>query len=618
MIQMGSPFRPESYEQGTSREWLVTNGLGGYASATAIGCNTRAYHGLLLAALTPPGNRRLLLSSLDEEVNGQKLANHKYPGVVHPQGFRHLQEFWIDPIPRFCYQVGKTRIEKTIFMINGENTTIISYKIYSGQGRMLVFPLVHSRNFHAASELPEIRQDARTDGTVLQSSTMLTLFSDRASYVPQETIYYNFEYEEEQRRGLAGRENLFSPGYFCLELFGDTNFAIVASTGRTSMADWKMEKKKEETRLKTLVAPVPELARAADAFLVKRGNSSSLIAGYHWFDDWGRDAMIALPGLLLTTGRFKEAKSVLKSFADSMIDGVLPNDLGARSYNTVDASLWFILAVWSHYHYSSDLEFIRELWTRLLEVVNRYSKPGKDFGGDEDGLIVSGPAFTWMDARVNGRPVTPRAGKCCEINALWYSALDRMETLAEALEAPGGPDFSERKEMVLQSYNRFWNSETGCLYDVIDPDDGSIRPNQIIAATVPDLLSLTKRKSILEVVTRDLLTPYGLRTLSPRDPRYVGRYEGGPAQRDGAYHQGSVWPWLLGPYIDAYLSVNGRSDETCLKAEEILGPLLDLDAGGMNTIPEIFDGDQPQRPGGCIAQAWSVAEVLRAWAEAQK
>jgi predicted glycogen debranching enzyme len=250
--------------------------------------------------------------------------------------------------------------------------------------------------------------------------------------------------------------------------------------------------------------------------------------------------------------------------------------------------------------------------------VNRYSQPGKDFGGDEDGLITSGPALTWMDARVDGRPVTPRAGKCCEINALWYYALDRMETLAEALEAPGGPGFSERKEMVLQSYNRFWNSETGCLYDVVDPEDESIRPNQIIAATVPDLLSLTRRKSILEVVTRDLLTPYGLRTLSPRDPRYVGRYEGDPRQRDGAYHQGSVWPWLLGPYIDAYLSANGRSEETRLKAEEILGHLLDLNAGGINTIPEIFDGDQPQRPGGCIAQAWSVAEVLRAWAEAQK
>ena len=618
MMQTAAHFRPESYEQGTSREWLVTNGLGGYASATAIGCNTRAYHGLLVAALTPPGNRRLLLSSLDEEINGQKLANHKYPGVVHPQGFRYLQEFWIDPIPRFRYQVGKTSIEKTISMINGENTTIISYKIHSGQGTMRVFPLVHSRNFHAASELPEIHQDAGIDGTVLQSSTRLTLFSDRACYVPQETIYYNFEYEEEQRRGLAGRENLFSPGYFSLELSGDTNFAIVASTERTSMADWGAEKKKEETRLKALVAPVPELARAADAFLVKRGNSLSLIAGYHWFDDWGRDAMIALPGLLLTTGRFREARLVLKSFAGAMIDGMLPNDLGARSYNTVDASLWFIRAVWSYYHYSGDLEFVRRLWPRLLEVVNRYSQPGKDFGGDEDGLITSGPALTWMDARVDGRPVTPRAGKCCEINALWYYALDRMETLAEALEAPGGPGFSERKEIVLQSYNRFWNSETGCLYDVIDPEDASIRPNQIIATTVPDLLSLTRRKSILEVVTRDLLTPYGLRTLSPRDPRYVGRYEGDPRQRDGAYHQGSVWPWLLGPYIDAYLSANGRSDKTRLKAEEILGHLLDLNAGGINTIPEIFDGDQPQRPGGCIAQAWSVAEVLRAWAEAQK
>jgi predicted glycogen debranching enzyme len=618
MIPTAAHFRPESYEKGTNREWLVTNGLGGYASATAIGCNTRAYHGLLVAALQPPGNRRLLLSSLDEEINGLSLANHKYPGVVHPQGFRYLQEFRIDPIPRFCYQVGKTRIEKTISMINGENTTIISYKIHNGQGKMLVFPLVHSRNFHAASELPEIRQEPRTDGTVLQSSTKLTLFSDRAGYVPQETIYYNFEYEEEQRRGLAGRENLFSPGYFCLELSGDTNFAIVASTWRTSMVDWGTEKKKEETRLTTLEAPVPELAKAADAFLVKRGNSSSLIAGYHWFDDWGRDAMIALPGLLLTTGRFKDAKSVLKSFAGEMINGVLPNDLGARSYNTVDASLWFIRAVWSYYHYSSDLEFVRRLWPRLLEVVNRYTQPGKDFGGDEDGLIVSGPALTWMDARVDGRPVTPRAGKCCEINALWYSALDRMETLAEALEAPGSPDFSERKEMVLQSYNRFWNSETGCLYDVIDPEDASIRPNQIIAATVPDLLSLTRRRSILEVVTRDLLTPYGLRTLSPRDPRYVGRYEGDPRQRDGAYHQGSVWPWLLGPYIDAYLSATGRSDETRLKAEEILRPLLDLNAGGINTIPEIFDGDQPQRPGGCIAQAWSVAEVLRAWAETQK
>ena len=562
MTQNAVPFRPESYEQGAGREWLVTNGLGGYASATAVGCNTRAYHGLLVAALNPPGDRRLLLSSLDEEVNDLGLANHKYPGVIHPQGFRYLQEFWVDPIPRLCYQVGEIRIEKAISMIHGENTTIISYKIHNGQGKMLVFPLVHSRNFHAASELPAIGQEPQTNGTILQSSTRLTLFSDRARYVPKETIYYNFEYEEELRRGLATWENLFSPGYFCLELSGDTNFAIAASTWRTSMVDWVALKKKEEERLKSLTAPVPELAKAADAFLVKRGNSLSLIAGYHWFDDWGRDAMIALPGLLLTTGRFREAKSVLKSFAGSMLDGVLPNDLGARSYNTVDASLWFIRAVWSYYHYSGDLEFVERLWPRLLEVMNRYSQAGKDFGRDGDGLIVSGPAFTWMDARVDGRPVTPRAGKCCEINALWYSALEKMEILAKALKAPGGSDFSESRDRVRISYNKFWNSESGCLYDVIDPNDASIRPNQIIAATVPDLLSLTKRKSILEVVTRDLLTPCGLRTLSPRDPRYAGRYEGDPRRRDEAYHQGTVWPWLLGPYVDAYLSVNGRSEET--------------------------------------------------------
>ena len=229
----------------------------------------------------------------------------------------------------------------------------------------------------------------------------------------------------------------------------------------------------------------------------------------------------------------------------------------------------------------------------------------------EDGLIASGPALTWMDARVDGRPVTPRAGKACEINALWYSGLKNMEALAGALSEPwnSGPAQKAR-----QSYQRFWNSETGCLFDVLDPQDASIRPNQIIAAAIPDLLPMIMRKSVLNMVTRDLLTPYGLRTLSPRDPRYVGRYEGGPGQRDGGYHQGTVWPWLMGPYIDALLSVNDYSPESKITAMEILQPLMELDVGGINTIPEVFDGEEPQRAGGCISQAWSVAEVLRAWA----
>jgi predicted glycogen debranching enzyme len=349
--------------------------------------------------------------------------------------------------------------------------------------------------------------------------------------------------------------------------------------------------------------------------VVERGEGSSIIAGYHWFDDWGRDTMISIPGLLLATGRFAEAKAVLKSFAHVMKGGVLPNDLGASSYNTVDASLWFVSAVCSYYDSSRDMEALKGFWPSLLQVVARYSRREKDFGMDEDGLIVSGPALTWMDARVDGQPVTARAGKCCEINALWYSALRKMEHLAEALDESWDRSLAER---IKQSYRRFWNSDERCLFDVIDPNDPSIRPNQIIAAAVPDLLPISMRRSILETVTRDLLTPFGLRTLSPRDPRYLGRYEGGPRQRDAAYHQGTVWPWLMGPYVDALLSVNDFSEECRIRARAVLQPLLELNAGGLDTIAEVFDGDKPQRPGGCISQAWSVAEVLRAWAKASE
>jgi predicted glycogen debranching enzyme len=303
----------------------------------------------------------------------------------------------------------------------------------------------------------------------------------------------------------------------------------------------------------------------------------------------------------------------LKSFAAAMNDGVLPNDLGANSYNTVDASLWFVRAVGSYFEYSKDLEFVREIWQRLLDVFRRYSRSGEDFGVAEDGLIVSGPALTWMDARLDGRPVSPRAGKCCEINALWYSALIDMQKLCEALDKSPDPGFAELAERVKQGYQRFWNSETGCLFDVIDHEDASIRPNQIIAAGIPDLLPDVMRESILDVVSRELLTPFGLRTLSPRDPRYAGRYDGDPRRRDGAYHQGTVWPWLMGPYIDALLSVRGRSEPILGEARELLRPLITMHAGGINTLPEVFDGDMPQRPGGCISQAWSVAEVLRAW-----
>ncbi|OPY54756.1 MAG: Amylo-alpha-1,6-glucosidase [Methanosaeta sp. PtaU1.Bin112] len=617
----GFSFRPQGYEDGSGREWLLANGLGGYASATAVGSNTRAYHGLLVAALKPPVDRWLLLSSLDEELEGVQLANHQYPGVIHPQGFKYLQEFRCDPFPRFCYKIESCLIEKTVFMIRGENTVIINYRIKNGKGMMRILPLVHSRSFHAACSLPGMMQEPLFKGTAIRSKIRpeirLNILSDGPNYAPQDTIYYNFEYEAERLRGLASKEDLLCPGSFEIKLSGDSCFAIAASTWRNAMPDWRAEQEKEKERLKGLIAPVPDLAAAADTFLAKRGEGKSLIAGYHWFDDWGRDAMISLPGLLLCTGRFEDAKHVLRSFAAAMKEGVLPNDLGAGSYNTVDASLWFVRALGRYFAYSKDLEFVREIWPRLVEVFTRYSRPegisGGDFACQEDGLIASGPALTWMDARLDGQPVSPRSGKCCEINALWYSALRDMQKLTDALGRSQDIEFASLAEEVKKSYLKYWNSETGCLFDVIDHEDASIRPNQIIAAGIADLLPDVMKMSIFDVVTRELLTPFGLRTLSPRDPRYIGRYEGDMRHRDGSYHQGTVWPWLMGPYIDALLIVQGRSQAALAQARELLRPLIEMQSGGIGTIPEVFDGDCPHRPGGCISQAWSVAEVLRAW-----
>jgi predicted glycogen debranching enzyme len=605
----GTSLRPRSYAEGASKEWLVANGIGGYASTTAVGANTRAYHGLLVAALAPPADRRLLLSSLDEKCGGISLANHQYPGTIHPQGFLALEGFRLDPFPCFLYRAGDARVEKTVFMIHAENTVLIRYQI-SGQGRMVIRPLVHFRSFHSAAPLPTIRQEQLPQGAVLSSEGKLYLLSDAADYLPDEVVYYSFEYQAERERGLPWRENLLSPGRFELEAKDKTTFSIMASTWRRSMADVEEELRREILRLRALQAPEQRLAVAADSFLVQRGNGRSIIAGYHWFDDWGRDAMISLPGLLLSTGRLQEARAVLRTFAASAKGGVLPNDMGAGSYNTVDASLWFIQAASSYFRRSCDLELFGQLWPSLVSIVRRYSNVGQDFGMSSDGLVSCGPALTWMDARVDGQPVTPRAGKCCEINVLWYSDLEKMKEMAAALDEPweeGG-----LAERVKESFQRFWNPERGCLFDVLDPEDASVRPNQVLAAAVPGLLPEIKRRSILDVVTRELLTPYGLRTLSPRDPRYVGRYEGGPAQRDAAYHQGTVWPWLIGPYVDALLSVNEGSRESREMARGALAPLLALDSGGIGTLPEVFDGDPPHRPAGCISQAWSVAEVLRA------
>lgn len=604
------------YTDGVSREWIVTNGLGGYASSTSIGANTRAYHGLLIASLDPPVDRWLLLSSLDETVNGIELANHQYPGVVHPQGFRHLVSFTAEPVPTYLYRVNDVDVTKQVFMVHGENTTVVRYRI-SGDAHIRIMPLVTSRCFHAVSGRPEIKQEASERGTLLRSRCGLHLFSDRARYVRNEVWYRNFEYEVERARGLGWTEDLLCPGWFEADAKKELDLRITASTGMVGADDSMLEAelKRRIGLLSTLPGELRSLAIAADSFLVRRGSGMSIIAGYHWFDDWGRDAMIALPGLLLCTGRFDDARAVLRTFSEQTRNGLVPNDLGAGSYNTVDASLLFIRAVCEYHRFTSDSSFIRELWPVLLEIIECYT--GRTSVGymDSDNLISSTEGATWMDARVDVRCVTPRAGKCVEVNALWYEALRSLEELSEDMSLEWR--WHGLAERVRRSFRRFWNP-AGYLYDTIDPHDGSVRPNQVIAVAFSrGLLSLERTRMVVRNATEELLTPYGLRTLSPTDPSYRGRYEGSPRERDSAYHQGTVWPWLIGPYITAYLRANRYSRRSRMHAISLLKPLLEERRYGMGTIAEVYDGDPPHRPGGCISQAWSVAEVIRAFLEAR-
>jgi predicted glycogen debranching enzyme len=622
-------FTPKSRDEGLAREWLVTNGLGGYSSSTILGSNTRSYHGLLVAATDPPTERTLLLSSLDEDLTTEsgryELASHQYPGTIYPEGFRHLAEFRSDPIPTFIYRTGDGAVvEKKVFMIFGENTTVVRYEI-EGDGLFRVVPLVNCRSFHVASAAPGMEQmehppEGEGCGVRLRSGCDLFLVSDRGRYVTEELWYRNLEYEEERRRGLAWREDAFSPGRFELSVEGHQTLSIVASMDRSSAAGTDELLIREVGRVERLKGDgrrdprFRHLSVAADQFLVERGAGKSIIAGYHWFNDWGRDAMISLPGLLLTTRRFGEARAVLATFAGAMKDGLLPNDFGANCYNTIDAALWFFWALHRYWEYSGDVGLVRELFPDLLTIVDRYSKETPGSFSDADGLISSEPGLTWMDAKVGSEFVTPRAGKACEINALWYNALSVMEAFSEELVEDWDGGLAEK---VGESYHKFWNPETGCLYDLIDRKDPAIRPNQVIAASLPFTpLDAGEVRGIVGVATEELLTPYGLRTLSTEDPAYIGRYEGCPAERDGAYHQGTVWPWLMGPYITARMKVGRRSKRERDEAREILKPLLGLDGQiGVGTICEVFDGDEPHLPGGCISQAWSVGETMRAWSE---
>jgi len=638
----------------SGKEWLETNGLGGFASATIIGLNTRRYHGLLVAATKPPVGRCVLLSKVEETLKiGEArfdLAANRYPGVVHPEGFRYLKEFRLDPFPVFTYEVEGVEIEKSVFMIAGENSTVIRYELKknnhpqaSAKLSLEVRPLIAFRDYHSTThENGSLnRTVAQTRGLVAVTPYVglptLYLAHNDAEIEKTGDWYRNFEYDAERERGLDFQEDLFNPMVLRFDLRVRRQASLIASTESRDSALVDEYRLAEITRRRkvTMTSPVDDdfaqtLTAAADQYIVSRGDQKTVIAGYHWFSDWGRDTMIALPGLTLPTGQYEVARSVLRSFAQHVDQGMLPNrfpDSGETpEYNTVDATLWFFEATRKYLAYTGDLKFVRnELYPVLADIIAWHVR-GTRYGikVDPSGLLSSGEPgvqLTWMDAKVGDWVVTPRRGKPVEIQALWYNALCIMEDLARrAGDETARQRYRSMATIASWSFNRlFWNDKAGCLYDVTNgaPPDPSIRPNQIFAVSLfYSMLSAERAKSVVEKVGEQLLTPCGLRSLAPSDPQYRGRYTGGPVDRDGAYHQGTVWPWLLGPFITAFVKVNEGSMEASKQAAEWLAPLHEhLSDAGLGHISEIFEGDAPHRPCGCIAQAWSVAEILRAYVE---
>jgi predicted glycogen debranching enzyme len=630
------------------REWLETNGLGGFASSSIVGLNTRRYHGLLVAATLPPVGRTVLLSKFDETVivDGQRfeLSANQYPGVVHPQGFNYLKRFRLNPFPIFTYEIAVGEIEKSVFMVHGQNTTVVQYRAnFPGKRVELeVRPLIAFRDFHSTThENSALNPKVIFDNgmaSIAPYTGLPRLYLAHNAIDTQRTgeWYRNFEYAVEQERGLDFREDLFQPMLLRVDLSTQPTATLIASTERHPVLEAEEMREGEIGRRRNVANAAPAdrdfvraLTTAAHQYVVARKDGQTIIAGYPWFSDWGRDTMISLPGLTLVTGRYDTARQILEEFAKFISEGMLPNcfpDAGAQpEYNTVDATLWYFEAIRAYFEYSVDVEVVRNLYPVLTDIIAWHVR-GTRYGikVDSSGLLTSGAPgvqLTWMDAKVGDWVVTPRYGKPVEIQALWFNALCVMEDFAAMLgDAVAQKRYSGMATIARWSFNRlFWNVEAGCLYDVVNggPPDASIRPNQIFAVGLRhSMLSADRARQVVDVVQRELATPYGLRTLSPRDSRYIGHYAGDQRSRDGAYHQGTVWPWLMGPFITAYLKVNGGSNSARAQAAEWLQPLRShLSEAGLGQISEIFDGDPPHRPCGCFAQAWSVAEALRTLVE---
>lgn len=631
-----------------SREWLVTNGIGGYGCGTIAGLPTRYYHGLLVAALSPPLGHTLLLAKLDETARYDGkfygLATNRWvDGTVDPHGYQHLQSFRLDgTIPVWTFACADALLEKRVWMQQGENTTYIRYTLLRGSRSLALSlkALVNYRDRHGGTTRWNWHIDPIAGGIRLQAfadAVPFYLFANVPLTISP-VWCEGFDLSVERYRGTGDRDDYLHAATFDAILEVGTSLTIVASIESQPSVDSNtaLENRQKRDRHLLELAAIPDapewieqLVLVADSFIVDRSlpeepEGKTIIAGYPWFGDWGRDTMISLPGLTLNTGRPEIARTILRTFARYLDGGMLPNvfpDGGETpAYNTVDASLWYFEAVWAYYNTTGDENFLAEIFPALQEIIDGY-RQGTRYQihlDTDDGLIYAGEPgvqLTWMDAKVDDWVVTPRIGKPVEISALWYNALRIVVAIAQRLHRRD-EEYQKLAQTTATGFTRFWNPQLGYCYDVLDTpngNDASLRPNQIFAVSLSEvgtLLSAQQQRGIVETCQRSLLTCHGLRSLSPDDPQYQGRYGGDRLLRDGAYHQGTVWGWLIGPFVQAHLKVYGDRD----RARSFLEPMRHhLLGSGLGNISEIFDGDPPFTPRGCFAQAWSVAEVLRTW-----
>jgi predicted glycogen debranching enzyme len=629
----------QDFVESSKREWLETNGIGGFASSTVSGANTRRYHALLTAATKPPLGRITMLSKFEETIfidgESYQISANQYPNTIYPEGFKYLKSFSLSPFPTWIYEIEGIEIKKKIFMVHGSNTTVVEYRAESQESRveLELKPLLSFADYHALQhETANFNPNFEVAEKLVSIKPYYEMpslhFTHNAVSVEKTGVWYrNFEYAIEKERGFDYREDLFQP--FSLKFNLAENAIVIVSTEPQKLSDALSFEMTEIARREALAMQAEakddfqkQLTVAADQFIVSRGEGQTIIAGYPWFSDWGRDTMIALNGLTLATNREEIAKSILLEFSKHISEGMIPNrfpDEGETAeYNTVDATLWFFEAIRAYIEKTKDYDFLKQnLYENLVDIIAWHVK-GTRYGifVDDDGLLhagTEGVQLTWMDAKIGDLVITPRIGKPVEIQALWYNALCIMEKFSKHFgDKDDAKLYNAMAQTAKKSFNKlFWNKDEECLFDVINDNekDASVRPNQIFTISLPHtMLSVSKAKKILEKVENELLTPVGLRSLSPKDSQYCPIYIGSPLQRDSSYHQGTVWAWLIGGFVDSIRRLYPKTPKREEKIDEVLqGFKVHLTEAGCGQISEIFDADSPNLPRGCPAQAWSVA-----------